>query len=52
MRDGRNAKLVFRASLRLNAIAAGIYSRPEQRLRSLRRPPVGGELSRKEDRSV
>ena len=39
---GRNAKLVFSTSLRLNATSAGIYSRPEQRRRGLRRPPVSG----------
>jgi hypothetical protein len=37
---GRNAKLIFRAEIRLDATSAALYHRPERRFRVRRRAPV------------
>jgi hypothetical protein len=48
----RNAKLVLGAVLRLDGRSAGIYTRPEMRVRAMRRPAVTARLSSNDDRTV
>jgi hypothetical protein len=48
----RNAKLIFGAVLRFDGRSAGLYSRPEMRVRALRRPAVTADLSSNDYRTV
>jgi hypothetical protein len=48
----RNAKLVVVAVVLADASDAGIYSRPDVRLKGKRRPPVRSDMSSNDHRTV
>jgi hypothetical protein len=48
----RNAKLVVVTVLRVDATSAGIYSRPDVRLKGKRRPPIRSKVSSPDGRTV
>jgi hypothetical protein len=49
---GRNAKLIFRVEIGLDAGSAALYHRPERRIRGRRRAPLKAMASSDKGRDV